>query len=45
MGFGEGRRGGIRGIIMDMIEATNRRGIDISRELIDEIRRFAGKPA
>ncbi|MFP3045558.1 MAG: pyrroline-5-carboxylate reductase, partial [Thermocladium sp.] len=44
-GIWRGEERGIRGIIMDMIEATNRRGIDISRELIDEIRRFAGKPA
>ncbi|MGC8597443.1 MAG: pyrroline-5-carboxylate reductase [Thermocladium sp.] len=44
-GIWKGEERGIRGVIMDMVEATNRKGIDISRELIDEIRRFSGKPA
>ncbi len=37
-------RGGLRGgTIMDMIEATNRKGAEISRELMEELKRYIGE--
>lgn len=38
-GIWRGEERGLRGIIMDMVEATNRKGSEISRELLEELRR------
>ncbi|GGP22422.1 pyrroline-5-carboxylate reductase [Thermocladium modestius] len=42
-GIWRGEERGLRGTIMDMIEATNRKGAEISRELMEELKRYIGE--